>query len=143
MCGVARTGHARGNIATGRTRARVRGAPTRGPPRGRPPRHGLRHGRRRHPVPRALAAHGPAAAPAPGAGARLAPAARGDQFSQHILGQNRADRLDQNPDRPATGQTNGKGILVADAEFQQTRFALIQRLHRLDDHRGLDAPARD
>ena len=60
---------------------------------------------------------------------------------RHQIGQKRrlhprrrADRIDPDADRPATGQPHGKGLLIRDPVFQQPGLAVAKRLLRLQHH---------
>ena len=65
-----------------------------------------------------------------------------DQLCQQRFGQRSSHRFDQHADAPAAGQSHGKGIAVADPEFQNPRLAVaLERLDRFGDHRAFDAAA--
>ena len=66
-----------------------------------------------------------------------------DQSLQHGHRQDPANRFHQNPDAPAAGKPDGKGIGIGDTKFQHLRAAGFQRLHRLDHNRPFDAAARN
>mmetsp|Transcript_24092 Transcript_24092/g.44610 ORF Transcript_24092/g.44610 Transcript_24092/m.44610 type:complete len:262 (-) Transcript_24092:139-924(-) len=76
-------------------------------------------------------------------GHRFAGRAGRNQIGEHLGGHGRPHRFHQNADCAAAGQAHSKGIIVADPVFQQTWFAVLQRLHGLHDHSPFDTAARD
>ena len=52
----------------------------------------------------------------------------------------RAERLDEQPDRPATRETHGKGLVVGVAEGRESWSPRCQHLERVGDHRRLHTP---
>ena len=70
-------------------------------------------------------------------------AARAASSRSSVSARNSVDPLDEDLDPAAAGEPDLPGVLVADAELEQTRTAVRDRLQRFLDHRALDAAAGD
>src|SRR5204863_8775256 len=73
----------------------------------------------------------------PPAAGRAPPAARRESRSSSV------HFLDEDLDLAAAGQADVPGLLVGDAEAEQSRRAVLDRIDRFLDHRALDAAPRD
>src|SRR5436305_15054180 len=92
---------------------------------------------RSYPHPAAIAGHSSIQSQAPPGGAHArSPTPRRESGPSF-------DALDKDLDLAAAGEADFPGLLVGDAEIEEARLAVADRLQGLGDDRALDAAARD
>mmetsp|Transcript_24086 Transcript_24086/g.44585 ORF Transcript_24086/g.44585 Transcript_24086/m.44585 type:complete len:219 (-) Transcript_24086:175-831(-) len=72
---------------------------------------------------------------------RFSRGCRSNQFTKHILRQNRANRFNQDLDYAATSQTDCKSVSVAHPKFKQGTFTRVDGIHGLHHDRAFHATA--